>query len=597
LDDAARRVFVAREQRRNGAGRMKILSIFRDQPDNILTRALRDGKNPALFAFTFSAVSNLLYLAMPLYTFQIYGRVLTSQSEATLWVLTLVTLFVFAISSMVDDYRARILINFGMVFDQRVSGHIFSGLFDAAVRGDPSAKSQAMRDLDTFRQTITGVGAAALFDLPWIFIFLAVLFAIDPLIGLVTTVGAVGLLLLALAQEKAIRPSQKEAIDAQLKSYGFTEAALRNAEVVRAMGMLPPLGAAWARHRAVSMEQGAETSEKSNLYSDIIKSLRMGMQVLVVAIGAYLILEGKIHSGMLFANMILASRALAPIERLVGAWETINGGIRAHERLTTLLGRAEAPATHVTSLPRPIGRLSSEGVGFALPGSQRLFIMGVNFTLEPGEVLGLVGPSGAGKSTLARLLMGIWKPTTGTVRLDGADVFAWDRADFGRHVGYLPQDTELFAGTVRDNIARFQEDVTDEDVVAAAKQAGAYDLIARMPKSFDTEVGEGGVVLSAGQRQRVGLARALLRDPAYIVLDEPNASLDAEGEEALAKAIESVKARGATVVVISHKISVFRAADKMLLMRDGRMEAFGPRDQILSRLRPPAEVRAIEAGR
>lgn len=578
---------------------MKFLTFLTDLPDNALGRGLRAGYKPAAVAFGFSLVSNLLYMALPLYTYQIYGRVMTSQNQATLWMLTLVTLFVFIISSAIDDYRARILINFGVALDQRVSGRVFTSLFDAAVRGEWGARAQALRDLDSFRQTLTGVAAAAFMDVPWIPVFLGVLFIIDPLVGSVTLIGAIILVCLAVAQTRATQGALKEANEAALKSYGFTDAALRNGEVVRAMGMLPTLGQAWASHRAVTIERGAAAAEASNMYTDIIKAVRMGIQVLIIAIGAWLILKGKIHSGMLFANMILASRALQPIEKIVGSWDSLNGMYRAYERLNKLLASAEPPV-RATTLPRPLGKLSVEGVNFAPPGLQRLVLNNINFALDPNEVLGVIGPSGAGKSTLARLLVGIWKPLNGVVRLDGADVFTWDRADFGRHIGYLPQDTELFGGTVRDNIARFREGVTDEEVVSAAQLAGVHELILRMPKGYDTDVGESGVVLSAGQRQRVGLARTLLGKPAYVVLDEPNANLDAEGEEALMRAIDAMKANGATVVIISHKPGVFRAADKMLVLRDGRVELFGPRDQVMSRLVKPAqppEVRAVEAGR
>jgi ATP-binding cassette, subfamily C, bacterial exporter for protease/lipase len=575
---------------------MKFLTFLTNQPDNVLTRALGEGKRPFIVAASFSFFTNVLYMALPLYTYQVYGRVMISQNQATLWLLSAITVFVFFVSSAIDDYRARILINYGVVLDQRVSGRIFSGLFDAAVRGDPSARSQALRDLDTFRQTLTGVAAAAFFDLPWIPVFVLVLFMINFMVGMVALVGGATLLALALMQERAIRPAARESTDAALKSYAFTEAALRNGEVVRAMGMLPTLGAAWARHRAVTIERGATAAEQSNFYTDIIKATRMGIQVLVIAVGAYLILKGQMHQGMIFANMILVSRALQPIERIVGAWEPLNNMARSHARLTALLERAEPPAL-ATALPRPTGKLSVEGVNFAPPGAPKLLLGNINFRIEPGEMLGIIGPSGAGKSTLARLLVGIWRPVNGAVRLDGADVFTWDRADFGRYVGYLPQDTELFAGTVRDNIARFREGVTDEEVVQAATMAGVHELVLRMPKGYDTDVGEGGVVLSAGQRQRIGLARTMLGDPAFMVLDEPNASLDAEGEDALLKAIEVMKSKGATVVVISHKPGIFRSADKLLVLREGRIDLFGPKDQVMARLMKPTEVRAIEAGR
>jgi PrtD family type I secretion system ABC transporter len=575
---------------------MKFLTFLANQPDNVLTRALGEGKKPFAVAAVFSFFSNVLYLAMPLYTFQVYGRVMQSESQATLWVLTFITVFVFAVSSVIDDYRARILINYGVMLDQRVSGKLFSSLFDAAVRGDPSGRSQVLRDLDTFRQTLTGIAAAAFFDLPWIPVFIVVLFLIDPWVGTLTLVGAFALLGLALSQERAIRPPMKDANDAAIKSYAFTDAALRNGEVVRAMGMLPTLGAAWAHFRRITIERGATTAEVSNSYTDTIKAVRMAIQILTIAVGACLIMMGKLHSGMLFANMILAARALSPIEKIVGAWEPLNNMARAHGRLMEVLQRAE-PASAATTLPRPKGRLSVEGLNFAPQGANRLILANVSFQVDPGEVLGIVGPSGAGKSTLARLLMGIWRPLNGVVRLDGADVFSWERADFGRHVGYLPQDTELFAGTIRQNIARFRDDVTDEQVVRAAQLAGVHELVLRTAKGYDTEVGEGGVVLSVGQRQRVGLARAMLADPAFIVLDEPNASLDAEGEQALMTAIEAMKANGATVIIISHKVAVFRAADKMLSMREGRVDLFGPRDAVLARLMKPAEVRAVEAGR
>ncbi len=574
---------------------MKLLTFLSNQPNNVLTRALADAKHPFAVAASFSFFSNLLYLALPLYTYQVYGRVMVSQNVATLIVLSAITLFVFAVSSVIDDFRARILINYGVLLDQRVSGKLFGALFDASLRGETNARSQALRDLDTFRQTLTGQAAAVFFDVPWMPVFIIVLYIIDPAVGILATVGALTLLGLALWQSAMLRPVMKEASDGQLRSYAFTEAAIRNGEVVRAMGMLPTLGASWAGHRAVAIERGAAASEISNMFTDIIKAVRMGIQVLIIAVGAYLIIKGKVHQGILFANMILAARALQPIEKIVAAWDPLMNMVRAHGRIMELLARAE-PSNQATALPRPKGRLLVEGVNFAPPGATRMLLTNINFEVKAGDVLGIIGPSGAGKSTLARLMVGIWRPNNGVVRLDGANVFTWDRADFGRHIGYLPQDTELFAGTVRDNIARFRTDVSDQEVVNAAQLAGVHELVLKLPKGYETEVGEGGHTLSAGQRQRVGLARAMLANPAYVVLDEPNASLDAEGEDALLNAIDALKSAGATVVIISHKPSIFRAADKILVLRDGRVDLYGPRDQVMSRMVKPAQVRAVEAG-
>jgi len=575
---------------------MKIFNPLADLPDNPLTRAVKEGYTPLAYAGVFSLVSNLLYLALPIFTFQVYGRVMSSYSVPTLLVLTFMVLLAFVVSGLIDDFRAKVLINYGLVMDQRVSGRVFSALFDSVIRGNPAARSQALRDLDSFRQMLTGPTFGVMFDLPWMPVFMLVLFVIDPIIGLVTFAGAVLLFMIALAQDRATRPALKEANDAALRSYAFTDAALRNGEVVRAMGMVEPLGARWAGFRAVTMERSANASERASVLGNVSKFTRQAIQVLIIAIGAYLVVKGKIHSGLLFANMILAARALQPIERLVSSWDGLTNGYRAFERLNGLFADYK-PAKASTSLPKPLGQLSVENVSFAPAGATRFVLQGLNFKIEPGEMLGVIGPSGAGKSSLARLIVGISQPNTGNVRLDGADVYTWDRAEFGRYVGYLPQDTELFSGSIRDNIARFRPEVDDEQVVRAAQIAGVHQLILRLPNGYDTELGETGHVLSAGQRQRVGLARALLGQPRLIVLDEPNAALDAEGEEALVKALDALKAGGSTIVIVSHKPSVFRSADKMLMLRDGRIEMFGPRDQVMARVLQPATSRVIEAGR
>jgi ATP-binding cassette subfamily C exporter for protease/lipase len=556
-----------------------------------LARALRLGLAPIGFAALFSLVSNLLYLALPIYTNQIYSRVLSSQSGGTLVVLSLGCAFVFVVSAIIDHYRAQVLSGFGVVFDQQLASHTFSALFDAVVRRR-GTRAQALRDLDAVRGAISGQAIAILFDLPWMPLFLLILFFIDPTIGVVTLAGGVVLVVLAFLQDRATHSSIKEANDAAIASYGFTDAALRNGEVVRALGMLPVLGRQWARNRYISVAASSEAAQRGGFYSGAIRFVRMLIQILIIAVGAWLVVERKIPSGLLFANMILASRALAPLERVVGSWKQLIEAFEAYKRLDKILLEYEPPEP-VTKLPRPDGLLSVEQVSFAPAGAPALVLTNLNFKIEPGNFVGIIGPSGAGKSTLARLMVGIWQPNTGTVRLDGANVYSWDREDFGRNVAYQPQDTELFAGTVRDNIARFLPDATDEQVVTAAKLAGAHELILRLPKGYETDLGEGGMVLSAGQRQRVGLARTLFGEPRLIVLDEPNANLDADGETALMAALVKAKQRGATIVLISHKPSIVAQADKILLLMNGQVADYGARDEVLARFMPkrPPESR------
>ena len=549
----------------------------------LLTDALAMGKTPFLFAALFSLASNLLYLALPIYTNQIYSRVLTSHSGATLIVLTVGAAFVFLISGVLDHFRAQVLINFGVAFDRKLASSTFAALFDLVVRRRGGSHAQALRDLDLVRSLISGNGTAVLFDVPWIPVFLGILFVIDPWIGVLTLVGGVILLVLAYLQDRATHGALKEQSAASIKSYSFTDAALRNAEIVRALGMLPMLGAAWAQYRHIALNMGVVANDRSSFYAGAIRFVRMLIQIAIIALGAWLIIQGDIASGLLFANMILSARALAPIDRIMGSWKQLVEGAQAYRRLQTVLDEFEPPVP-ATQLPTPKGRLTFENVSFAPQGAASLVLVNISFLIQPGEMIGVIGPSGAGKSTLLRLMCGIWKPNSGTVRLDGADVYSWERADFGRNVAYQPQDTELFAGTVRNNICRFAASANDADIVAAAQAAGAHELILRLPKGYDTELSESGVVLSAGQRQRVGLARTLYGEPKVIVLDEPNANLDAEGEAALLKAIAGAKTRGATVVMVSHKPSIFGSADKLMVLRGGQIAQYGPREEVLRAL-------------
>lgn len=598
---AGRPIFVPRNAK-------KVTLLMKKQSNGskkpgLLELTLRLGRPSIVYAAIFSLGVNVLFLALPLYTTQVYSRVLNSGSLETLVVITLITIFCFIISEILDLLQHRVLAGFGAMLDQRVSGHIFAALFDGIVRRDAQAGAQALRDLDSFRQTITGPSIAVVFDVPWIPVYIIILLIIDPLVGFVCIIGGLILLVLAFLQDRLARPLILEANKESNKGYAFTEASLRNAEVVRGMGMLGAIGDQWSKYRQKSMQFAKDAGDVGNYFGGAIKFFRSVIQVTVIGVGAMLILDNQISSGLLFANMILSSRALAPIDRIVSAWPALVAAANSFQRLNELL-EDYTPAQTATNLPHPAGRLSVEGLNYLLPNSGKLLLTNINFALEPGEFLGVIGPSGAGKSTLARLLLGIHQPLNGAVRLDGSNVFGWSRSHFGRFIGYLPQDTELFAGSVRENIARFQADVTDDEVIEAAKKANAHELIVRLPMGYDTELGTGGTVLSVGQRQRVGLARAMLRSPALVILDEPNANLDGEGEQALLLALREMKKAMQTVVVVSHKPSMLQDADKLLLLRDGKIELFGPRIAVLERMQqgqgpqiasPPAGMIAEEA--
>jgi PrtD family type I secretion system ABC transporter len=565
------------------------------KPEHFLREAVRAGGGPLMFAGAFSLLSNLLYLALPIYTNLIYSRVLPSQSGATLFVLTVGVLLVFSVSAVLDILRFQVLIDFGVIFDRYVSGRVFAALFEGVARRKLSARTQALRDLDLFRNVLSGQAVGILFDVPWIPIFISCLFLINPILGSISFAGSLLLLGLAWLQDRATRTAHEVGQEQTIDAYGFVDSALRNSEVIRGLGMLHTLGAQWAILRNESNDRTARAMGRQTLYSQMIRMLRLWVQIVVIAVGAWLIMEQKVPPGLLFANMIVSARALQPIDRLVASWHSLVSGKAAYTRLNAVIRDYDPPGS-LTALPRPEGRLEVDQMAFAMAGAPRLLLSNVNFDLKPGETLGVIGQSGAGKSTLARLLVGVWKPFAGYIRLDGADVYSWERAAFGRFAGYLPQDVELFSGTVRDNIGRFRPDMTDDEVIEAAKLAHAHDMILGLAKGYDTELGEGGAVLSAGQRQRVGLARALFGNPAYVVLDEPNAALDAAGEAALIEALAELKARGVTLVIVSHKMNVFRTADKMLYLRQGRVEMFGGRDQVIARLAPPpAEAEDGEA--
>ena len=557
--------------------------------------ALKAAVRPMAFAGIFSLGSNLLFLAMPLYMMQVYSRVVVSGSIPTLLFLTLAVTIAFIVMSALEELRGRILIKIGTMIDRKLAPRLLDAIVAAGLRAGRPVRSHALRDLDTFRQGLAGHVTNAVFDAPWSPVFLLVIWMVDWRLGLLATFGGVALFSLALVNEYVTRPAMREANTAGQRSYAATDSGLRNAEVIHAMGMLPGLTHRWNGDRLTMLRAQEQASERGGTVSAAIRFLRMFLQIAVLGGGAFLVIDGVTGPGVMFGSMILMSKAMAPIERAVGSWQAITNTRQAFARLNELLAEFPAPETGM-ELPRPKGHLAVEQALYAFPGTNKPLLKNINFRLEPGDCLGLIGPSGAGKSSLARLLIGVSRPTGGAVRLDGAEMHSWARGHLGRHVGYLPQDVELFSGTVRENISRFVAQPDDQKVLEAARMAGIHDLILRLPNGYDTELGEGGAVLSIGQRQRVALARALYDNPSFVVLDEPNASLDAEGENALLSAIVELRKMGSTVVVISHRMSALKHANKILLLRDGVVENFGPRDAVLSKLMPTPVSKAANQG-
>jgi ATP-binding cassette subfamily C protein len=528
----------------------------------------------------FSLAINLLYLAGPLYMLQLYDRVVPSGSKVTLLMLTLALLLAYLALAGLDVARARVLTRASVRLDQRIAPRVIAAIIHRPV-GAGSVLSQPLRDFDSFRQFVSGAGIHAIFDLPWAPIYIAVIFMLHWMLGVFALACSAVLILMALINEMLVRSPLSEANAAASRNYSFTDMSLRNVEAIRAMGMTGGLLRRWARDRNYLMERQVVASDRAATTQSIVRFLRLSMQSVILGLGAYLVIEHTTTAGTMFAASLLLGRALQPVEQITGSWRTLVSVRNAVRRLSDLFA-GSAAADQSLSLPRPAGRLSVEGLIFVAPGISKPLLRGLSFDLEPGEVLGVVGPTGAGKSTLARQLVGVLAPSAGVVRLDGADVTAWARGALGQHVGYLPQDIELFSDTVAANINRFQTG-DDEATIRAAKLAGMHELILRLPQGYDTPVGEGGAVLSGGYRQRVALARAVYGDPSLVVLDEPSSNLDADGDVALTNCIRELKERGVSVVLISHRPGTIGVADKILVLKDGAVEMFGPRAEVLTR--------------
>lgn len=564
--------------------------------DSPMRAALAQCRRHFAAAAVFSALLNLLYLAPTLYMLQVYDRVVPTRGGQTLLFLTLVLLFALLTLALLDRTRTRLLTRAGVALDAAVAPH----LLDATL-GRPEAPEarQALRDFDQFRATLTGPAMLALFDAPWLPFYILVCFVVHPWIGAVALLGGIALPLIALANERATRPRLDQAQAIAARTYATQDAALSSAEAVRALGMRRALVARQQRERDAMLVAQTEAGLAGGSYLTATKFTRLALQSLALGLGALLAIDDMISAGAIFAASFLIARALAPIEQLVATWRSIAQARSSYARLDTMLGQAHAQPPP-TTLPPPRGALAVEGVTVLAPGGDRAVLTNISVSILPGEVVAVVGASGAGKSTLARLLVGAIRPDRGIVRLDGADLADWDPERLARHLGYLPQDTALFAGTVAQNIARFAGDLgedratIDAAVITAADAVGARDLIQRLPHGFDHRLSLGGRGVSAGQAQRIALARALYGDPALLVLDEPNAHLDSDGDAALVAALTRARQAGRTVVVVSHKLSILPAVDKLLVLRDGRVDLYGPRDEILPRITPP-KLRAAPA--
>ena len=460
---------------------------------------------------------------------------------------------------------------------------MFAAIFRRSLRVRSGERSQSLRDLDGLRQFLTGPGPFAFFDAPWVPLYLLVVFLFHPMLGLIALVGAVVLFTIALANELLTRKPLQQANAEVLGAYAFAETSLRNAEVLESMGMLGGIQKRWAARHLNGLALQTTASDRAGTLTSSSKSVRMFLQVAILGVGAWLAIQQIITPGVMIAASIIMGRALAPVEQAIGHWRQFVGARSAYRRLDALLRESPIQIGHVT-LPEPKGYLSVEQMTAVPPGAARPVLEDVAFRLEPGEALGVIGPSASGKSTLARLLVGVWPPSAGAVRLDGVELHAWESVELGPYIGYLPQDVELFSGTVAENIARFAEEPDPEQVVQAAKRAGVHEMVLQLSDGYDTQIGENGGVLSGGQRQRIGLARALFGKPALVVLDEPNSNLDAAGDQALAEAILGLKAQKTTVVVMAHRPSAIAAVDKLLMLRDGKVQAFGPKEEVLAQV-------------
>ena len=568
-------------------------------PSSELRLALKACRQPVGGIAVFSGIINVLMLSGSLYMLQVYDRVLSSRSVSTLIGISLILLAAYILQGALDTLRSKMLARVGARFDEILSGRIFDLIATLPLRGAKQADSlQPIRDLDSIRGFLSGTGPTALFDMPFMPIFFACCFLIHPWIGTMAVAGGVVIVALTLLTEVKSRAPMADLTKSLAERHVLAETSRRNAEAVRALGMRGFLAERFAEVNSRHVDDGLRASNASSGIGVAAKVFRMVLQSSALGLGAYLVIYNEMSGGSMIAGSILMSRALAPIEVAVANWKGFVSARQGYRRLQHILSLVP-PQNARLSLPAPKASLAVQDVYVGPPGAQLPVVQAVSLQMRAGQGLGLIGPSASGKSTLARALVGVWPSLRGEIRLDGATLDQWEPDDLGSHVGYLPQDVELFEGTVAENIARFRPDASPDSIIAAATAAGAHEMILQLPEGYDSKIGEGGAVLSGGQRQRVALARALYGDPFLVVLDEPNASLDGAGDEALNRAILSVRQRGGVVVVITHRPAALGNVDLVAIMDSGRIKAMGPRDEVLQsvmkRNTTPAPARAPQA--
>lgn len=548
----------------------RVMSLFQPLRHILLTLIL------------FSMVLNVLMLAPSLYMLQVYDRVLTSQNKFTLLALTLIILLAYLAIGFIEWIRSSMLVRLSAAMDLTESDRIHAAAFAQTPLARSTSPAQVMQDFSAVRQVVTGSVVLALLDLPWAPLYIALLFVFAWPLGVLAVVGMLLLTVIAIISERVTKEPLAESGKIASQAAFMLNKHHRHIEIISALGMIPVLGKRWQAQNKEALLLQIQASSKMSKLSALGRYIRLTLQSMTLGMGAFLVLEGKMSGGMMIAGSILLGRALAPVEQLIGSWKQLVNGLAAHQRLQLLLDDDEK-TDQPFALPPPKGQISVEGVTVVLEAKSEPVLRNIKFSLVVGDILAVVGPSASGKSTLARTLLGLIAPHTGDVRLDGADIRQWPREKLGQYVGYLPQDIELFEGTVAENIARFQE-VDASLIIAAAQLAHVHDMILRLPKGYDTLVGEGGAMLSGGQRQRLALARAVFGQPRFVVLDEPNSNLDDQGDRALAQTLLDLKKQGTTVIVISHRTSILTVVDKMLLLQEGTQVSFGSREQVMKQL-------------